>query len=86
MPVIKDITRKIAYSPRLKDKKVTTKEEKPGLTPEQLKEAEKALRDAIRWIGNFHTFIFGYSDEQKPQIQAWIKELQEQVSKCNRQD
>jgi hypothetical protein len=56
-------------------------EEKPGLTPERLQQAERAHRDAMRWLGNFHTFIIGFSEEQRPQIEAWINELKEQIER-----
>jgi hypothetical protein len=80
MPRVADEVRKNAFSRRLKDKRQQSKPDAPlGKTLEEMQQAKNAHRDAMRWLGNFHTFIIGFSEEQRPQIEAWIQELKDQI-------
>lgn len=76
MPVIKDLSRKIAYTPRLKDKKEKPERANPrGMSENQMRILDGMLSGAARHIGNAHSILDGPSPSQAEEIDARLAEL-----------
>jgi len=79
MPIIKDITRKDAFSPRLKDKREIVLDERSEMTPGQIRAFDNAAREANRWIENIGCAIDEPSREQAKRMDDTLRELVEQI-------
>jgi hypothetical protein len=68
--------RKIAYSPRLKDKKEKLPEREPrGMSENQMRILGGMLLEASRYIGNVHSVLDKPSVDQAEEIDARLSEL-----------
>jgi hypothetical protein len=75
MPVIKDLSRKIAYSPRLKDKRREKSSRPRGMTENQMRILDGIISEASRYIGNAHLVRDEPDAEQAGEIDARLGEL-----------
>jgi hypothetical protein len=80
MPVIRDLSRKIAYSPRLKDKRREKSSREPrGMTENQMRILDGIISEASRYIGNAHSVLDEPNAEQAGEIDARLGELTSRI-------
>jgi hypothetical protein len=80
MPIVSDSKRKNAFSHRLKSKREKSSgPPRSEMTPDQIKVAEKAYRDASVWMFNLSVAIRDPSPGQAGMINEWLDELQEKI-------
>jgi hypothetical protein len=79
MPIIKDSERKNAFSHRLKDKRERFSDNPVGMTPDEMRIAEKHCRDVSVWLFNLSVAIRDPSSEQAGIMNEWLDELKEKI-------
>jgi hypothetical protein len=70
---------RFAFSHRLKDKPKQFLDSPSEMTPDQIKVAEKAYRDASLWMFNLSVAIRGPSPKQAEMMNEWLDELTEKI-------
>jgi hypothetical protein len=79
MPIVKDSERKNAFSHRLKGKRERSSNNPVGMTPDEMRIAEKHYRDVSVWLFNLSVAIRYPSSEQAKVMNEWIDELTEKI-------
>jgi hypothetical protein len=79
MPIVPDSKRKNAFSHRLKDKREQPSDESTGMTPDEMRVAEKAYRETSVWMFNLSVAIRDPSPGQAEITNGWLDELTEKI-------
>jgi hypothetical protein len=79
MSRVPDSQRKNAFSNRLKDKRERSSGNPVGMTPDEMRIAEKHYRDVSVWLFNLSVSIRDPSPKQTQEMNHWLDELKEKI-------